>query len=101
MEVDTLNDDHVMKRVRTVDKLSNDIHNNLHVTQKNAPPSKDVSMGTTPPKEENILVLLERMSKNKEMRNNKVHNIRGEEREGDWRVGIFNTPPRENTFWYC
>lgn len=50
-----------------MDKLSNDI-SKVHLDNYYKGPKEVVA---TVPKEENILVLLERMSKNKEMRNNK------------------------------
>ena len=71
MDIDIpFEDDHTSKRRRRrVDKLSNDISNNLHLNNNTDKGKyKDEPMV---PKEENILVLLERMSKNKEMRNNK------------------------------
>lgn len=68
MEVDIPVDHHGMhKKARQVDKLSNDMSQNLHLYNK-TPQIKDTPMF---PKEQNILVLLENLSKDKEMRNNK------------------------------
>lgn len=67
MDVD-IPDDHVMhKKARQVDKLSNDMSQNLHLSHK-SPQVRDAPMF---PKEQNILVLLENLSKDKEMRTNK------------------------------
>jgi hypothetical protein len=76
MDVDTLEDDHIMKKAKQqqVDKLSNNISRNLHLDPNNNPihHHKGKNKEIIPiPKEENILVLMERMSKNKEMRSNK------------------------------
>lgn len=72
MEVDTLLlPERSTKRTRHVDKPPNEMPHNVNLDDHNTDPLEVIGITKGPPGTQNILALLENMSKNKELRNNK------------------------------